>query len=115
MELLLRTFLVANGQIKRIGLDRFSRIGGTASPEFAGQRIQYAILAFDNDNGKLGELRYREFAYFTFDKNGNLDRENDWAQHLVMRMDTIESLIHLFACAEYLQTRGNNGSRSSPI
>jgi hypothetical protein len=80
MELLLRTFLVVNGQIKRIGLDRFSRIGRNGLPEFAGQRIPYAILAFENEDGKLGELRYREFAYFVFDKNGNVDRESDWAQ-----------------------------------
>ena len=80
MELLLRTFLVVNGQIKRIGLDRFSRIGSNGLPEFAGQRIPYAILAFENEDGKLGELRYREFAYFAFDKYGNVDRESDWAQ-----------------------------------
>jgi len=80
MELLLRTFLVVNGQIKRIGLNRFSRIGSNGLPEFAGQRIPYAILAFENEDGKLGELQYREFAYFSFDKNGNVDRESDWAQ-----------------------------------
>lgn len=80
MELLLRTFLLVNGQIKRIGLDRFSQIGRNGLPEFAGQKIPYAILAFDNEDGKLGELRYRECAYFTFDKNGNVDRESDWAQ-----------------------------------
>jgi len=49
-------------------------------PEFAGQKIPYALLAFDNEHGKLGELRYRECAYFTFDKDGKVDRERDWAQ-----------------------------------
>lgn len=80
MELLLRTFFVVNHQVKRIGLDRFSRISRNGSPEFAGQRIPYAILAFDNEHGKLGELRYREGGYFIFDEKGNVDHESGLSQ-----------------------------------
>jgi hypothetical protein len=58
MDLLLRTFFVVNGQIKRIGLDRFSRICSDGLPKFAGQKIPYALLAFDNEIGKLGELQH---------------------------------------------------------
>ena len=106
MELLLRTFFVVNDKIKRIGLDRFSRISASGSPQFAGQRIPYAILAFENEDGKLGELRHREFAYFTFDNNGNLDRENDWAQ---FRMAvSIEGNSKSFAARRAKQIRQEN-------
>ncbi len=106
MELLLRTLFVVNGQIKRIGLDRFSRIGRNGLPEFAGQRIPYALLAFDNEDGKLGELRYRECAYITFDKNGNVDRESDWA-HMRMAISS-EGDSKSFAARRAKQIRQDN-------
>jgi hypothetical protein len=80
MTLALRTFFVVQNEIKRIGLDRFSRIGRNAMLEYAGQKIPYAILAFESEHGKLGELRYRECGYLVFDKLGKLDPQNQWNQ-----------------------------------
>lgn len=51
----------------------------------AGQKIAYAILAFENELGKLGELRYCEGGYFIFDAKGNIDHENQWG-HIRMAM-----------------------------
>ena len=80
MRLALRTFFVVKGEIERIGLDRFSRIGRNGLIEYAGQTIPYAILAFDSEHGKLGELQYRECGYFVFDEHGNIDQQNQWNQ-----------------------------------
>ena len=79
MTLALRTFLVVNGEVKRIGLDRFSRINRNGLSDCPGQKIPYAILAFESDQGKLGEVRYREGGYFIFDKQGNVDHESGWS------------------------------------
>jgi hypothetical protein len=80
MRLALRTFFVVKGEIKRIGLDRFSRIGRNGMPEYAGQKIPYALLAFESEHGKLGELCYRECGYLVFDKHGNIDQQDQWNQ-----------------------------------
>ena len=80
MRLTLRTFFVVKGEIKRIGLDGFSRIGRNEMPEYAGQKIPYALLAFESEHGKLGELNYRECGYFVFDEHGNIDQQNQWNQ-----------------------------------
>lgn len=68
-----RVFLVAEGKIRRIGVDRFSRIGNEPVPGYAGQRIPYAILLFEREEGKLGDLRYCEGGYLVFDKEGKVD------------------------------------------
>jgi len=73
-----RVFLVVEGKIRRIGVDRFSRITSEALPEYAGQRIPYAILLFEREEGKLEDLRYCEGGYLLFDKEGKVDEDIGW-------------------------------------
>ena len=73
-----RVFLVLNGKIKRIGVDLFSQIGKEAIPEYAGQKIPYALLVFEREEGNLGDLRYHEGGYLVFDKEGKVDESSEW-------------------------------------
>lgn len=73
-----RVFLVVEGKIRRIGVDRFSRISSEALPEYAGQRIPYAILLFEREEGKLEDLSYCEGGYLVFDKEGKVDENIGW-------------------------------------
>jgi hypothetical protein len=81
MEYELRAFILADGKIKRIGVSRLSRIHYDAVPEDAGQKIPYALLVFEREEGKLGDLRYREGGHLVFDKEGKLD-ESKGLNHL---------------------------------
>ncbi len=73
MEYALRAFILADGKIKRIGVSRLSRIHYDAAPEYAGQKIPYALLVFEREEGKPGDLRYHECGYLVFDEEGKLD------------------------------------------
>jgi len=73
-----RTFIVVKGSIKRIGVDRFSRIGSERMPEYAGQKVPYALLVFESEPGGLGALRYCEGGYLVFDELGNMDERSQW-------------------------------------
>ena len=77
MGLSIRTFFVIPGEVKRIGVARFLRISLHEAPEFAGLKIPYAVLVFESEGRKLGELRYQQGGYFLFDEKGNVDRESD--------------------------------------
>ena len=72
----IRIFLIVKGRIKRIGMDRFSKICSEVLPEYAGQRIPYALLVFERDQSNLGDLRYCEGAYLVFDKLGVVDESS---------------------------------------
>ncbi len=76
MKYVMRAFLILNGKIKRVGVDRFSQISHEPMPEYAGQKIPYALLMFEFENGKLGDLRHHDCSYLEFDKKGNLDLTN---------------------------------------
>jgi hypothetical protein len=73
MEFALRAFILLDSRIKRIGVNRLSRIHYDPSPEYAGQKIPYALLVFEREEGKLGDLRYHECGHLVFDKEGKLD------------------------------------------
>jgi hypothetical protein len=81
MEYALRAFILADGKIRRIGVGRLSRIHCDAVPEYAGQKIPYALLVFEREEGKLGDLRYHEGGHLVFDKEGKLD-ESKGLNHL---------------------------------
>ena len=81
MEFALRAFILLNDKIKRIGVSRLSRIHYDAVPEYSGQKIPYALLVFEREEGKLGDLRYHECGYLVFDKEGKLD-ESKGLNHL---------------------------------
>ncbi len=80
MDLSIRTFLVVDGEIKKVGLDRFSRFGRQGAPEFAGQKIPYALLAFERLQGRLCEIRHMEAGYLNFDETGKINNENQLNQ-----------------------------------
>lgn len=80
MDLSIRTFLVVDGEIKKVGLDRFSRFGRQGAPEFAGQKIPYALLAFERLEGRLCELRHMEAGHLIFDETGKINNENQLNQ-----------------------------------
>lgn len=73
MEFGVRTFLVVEGKIRRIGVKRFSRLSYDGMTEFARRKIPYALLVFTLDRGKLSELYYHECGYLVFDKLGKVD------------------------------------------
>jgi hypothetical protein len=74
-----RIFLVVKGKIRRIGVDRFSRISSEAMPEYAGLKIPYALLVFEREEGSLGDLRYCTGGYLVFDKKGKVDESSQWS------------------------------------
>ena len=96
MGLSIRTFLIIGGEVKRIGVARFSRINLHGAPEFAGLKIPYVVLAFENEGRKLGELRYQQGSYFVFDAKGNVDRERDF-RHAGMVMEGLLGNCRTFA------------------
>jgi len=78
MEYAVRVFLLIEGKIKRIGVDRFSQIGNEAITEYAGLKIPYTLLVFEREEGNLGDLRYHEGGYLAFDKEGKVDERSGW-------------------------------------
>lgn len=73
MEYALTVFILVDGEIKRIGASRFSRIHYEVMPEYARHRIPYSLLVFECEEGKLGDLRYHEGGYLVFNEEGKLD------------------------------------------
>jgi hypothetical protein len=73
MEFAIRVFFIVKNKIKRIGVDRFSKIGSETMPENAGQKIPYAVLVFEREDNRLGDLRYHEGGYLVIDKEGKVD------------------------------------------
>lgn len=73
MEYALKSFILVDGDIKRIGIRRFSRIHNEAMPEYAGKKIPYALLCFEREEGILGDLRYHEGGYLVFNEEGKQD------------------------------------------
>jgi hypothetical protein len=81
MEFALRAFILLDGKIKRFGVSRLSRMHNDLMPEYAGQKIPYAILVFEREEGRLGDLRHHECGYLVFDSEGKLD-ESKGLNHL---------------------------------
>ena len=81
MEYALRAFILVEDKIKRIGVNRLSRTHYEPRPEYARQKIPYALLVFEREERKLGNLRYHEGGYLVFDEEGRLD-ESKGLMHL---------------------------------
>ena len=71
-------FVLIEGKIQQIGMDRLSRLYNDVVPEFAGQKIPYALLLFEQEKGKLKDLRYWRGSYLIFDKEGKVDQDSGW-------------------------------------
>ena len=104
MEFGIRVCLVVNGKVKRIGTDQFSRIGDQLHPEYAGEKIPYAVLMFEREGVRLGDLRYCEGGYVGFDKSGKLD-ESSQVNH-VRLLQAAENDPKSFAARKAQQIRG---------
>jgi len=74
MEYALRAFILVEGKIKRIGVNRLSGTHQEGMPEYAGKKIPYALLIFERQERKLANLRYHEGGYLIFDEEGRLDK-----------------------------------------
>jgi len=59
-------------------MDRLSRLYQDVVPEYAGQKIPYALLLFELENDKLKDLRYWRGSYLIFDKEGKVDQDSGW-------------------------------------
>ena len=73
-----RYFVLVEGRIQQIGIERLSQLYHGVVPEYAGQKMPYAILLFERKNDKLRDLRYWRGSYLVFDKKGMLDQKSGW-------------------------------------
>ena len=69
-------FVLVEGKIQQIGVERLSQLYHGVVPEYAGKRIPYALLLFERENDKLRELRYWRGSYLFFDKTGKSDQKS---------------------------------------
>ena len=69
-----RYFVLVEGKVRQIGIDRLSQLYHEVVPEYAEQKIPYALLLFEQEDGELRDLRYWRGSYLVFDKKGKVDR-----------------------------------------
>jgi hypothetical protein len=69
-----RYFVLADGKIQQIGIERLSQLYHGVVPEYAGQKILYALLLFEQEDETLKDLRYCRGGYLVFDKKGETDQ-----------------------------------------
>ncbi len=68
-----RYFVLVDGKIQQIGIERLAQLYHEVVPEYAGQKIPYALLLFEREGDKLKDLRYWRGSYLVFDKQGKAD------------------------------------------
>ena len=68
-----RYFVLAEGKIQQIEIERLAQLYHGVVPEYAGQKIPYALLLFEREDDKLKDLRYWQGSYLVFDKQGKAD------------------------------------------
>lgn len=68
-----RYFVLAEGKIQQIRIERLAQLYHGVVPEYAGQKIPYALLLFERKGDKLKDLRYWRGSYLVFDKQGKAD------------------------------------------
>lgn len=71
-----RYFVLAEGKIQQIGIERLSQLYHEVVPEYAGQKIPYALLLFEQEGDTLKDLRYWRGGYLHFDKKGKADQNS---------------------------------------
>ena len=69
-----RYFVLVEGKVQQIGIDRLSQLYKEVVPEYAGQKIPYAVLLFEQKDGELRDLRYWRGSFLAFDKKGKVDQ-----------------------------------------
>jgi hypothetical protein len=73
-----RYFVLLEGKIQPFGIERFSQLYHGVVPEYAGQKIPYALLLFERQKGKPRDQRYWRGSYLVFNKEGKVDQESGW-------------------------------------
>ena len=68
-----RYFVLVEGKVQQIGIERLAQLYHGVVPEYAGQKIPYALLLFEEVDGKLKDLRTWQGRYLDFDKKGKAD------------------------------------------
>ncbi len=68
-----RSFVLVEGKIQQIGIERLAQLYHEMVPEYAGQKIPYALLLFEQEGDMLRDLRYWRGGYLLFDKQGKAD------------------------------------------
>ena len=76
MEYETKYFVLAEGKIQEIALERLAQLYHGVVPEYAGQKIPYALLLFEQEGDKLKDLRYWRGSYLLFDKKGKADQSS---------------------------------------
>jgi hypothetical protein len=77
MGIATRVFVVKGKELKRVSSARFQRVfdGEECLPEFAGQRVKYALVLLRTENRRPISVAYTEFSELELDENGHYDRE----------------------------------------
>jgi hypothetical protein len=99
-------FVLVEGRIRKIGIERLSQLYHGEVPEYAGQKIPYAILLFERENDKLRDLRYWRGSYLVFDRKGRLDQKSGWNLIELSLTDEIDPKSFVARRAEQVR-RGN--------
>ena len=73
MEYGTKYFVLAEGRIQEIGIERLAQLYNGVVPEYAGQKIPFALLLFERVGDRLKDLRYWQGGYLVFDKQGKSD------------------------------------------
>lgn len=68
-----RYFVLVDGEIQQIGIERLSQLYHGMVPEYAGRKIPYALLLFERKDDKLQDLSHWQGSYLVFDKLGKAD------------------------------------------
>jgi hypothetical protein len=73
MEYGTKYFVLAEGKIQEIGIERLAQLYHGVVPEYAGQKIPFALLLFERVGDQLKDLRYWQGIYLVFDGQGKSD------------------------------------------
>jgi hypothetical protein len=73
MEYETKYFVLAEGRIQEIGIERLAQLYNGVVPEYVGQKIPFALLLFERVGDRLKDLRYWRGGYLVFDKQGKSD------------------------------------------
>lgn len=94
MGLGLRLFIVKDDDtFTRFPVARLERMvlerSGERYPEFAGQRVRYALLAVELEDRKPLDLRHSSYGYLLFDEDGRFD-PSDFDQEMRLAVESLD-------------------------
>ncbi len=86
-------FIEANDAVRRIPLKRFERFylrsdSDESFPEYAGQRVRYAVIFVELDNRQPTAIRRIDCSILQLNSKGQLDQK-EWLRGVRLGMDSI--------------------------